>query len=340
MRYYSIQIDGQEIWTSYVNGQTIAGAPLVEFDIPVTTAGTPDGDTGAMVKVWGVSLADINQAKNLALKSIKVYGGFQKGLPLANPQQNGLLVEGYIWQCYGTWVGTEQSITFIIKTGEAPKPSTFYKPLNLVLNANKGDTMATAIKNALATAFPNLTAQINISPKLVFQAQEQHYANTISDFASYVRNRSIALMNDTSYQGVSILPQASNFIVFDGPVAGSSNSSLSSSGSPLATNDASGNTSAFAINFSEFIGQPTWIDVGTIQFKCPMRADIKVGNNVKMPKALVINTGQAQTALVNQVATFQGTFQVQVVRHVGNSRAPSADAWVTIFNAFTKPVGA
>ena len=38
------------------------------------------------------------------------------------------------------------------------------------------------------------------------------------------------------------------------------------------------------LNFQDLIGQPTWIDPGTVNFKTVMRSDISVGNMVKFPQ--------------------------------------------------------
>lgn len=64
-----------------------------------------------------------------------------------------------------------------------------------------------------------------------------------------------------------------------------------------------------------------------------MRADLDVWDPITMPQTVVINTQQAASALLNQRAAFQGGFVVQSIRHVGNYRQPSADAWVSVFDA-------
>jgi hypothetical protein len=65
-----------------------------------------------------------------------------------------------------------------------------------------------------------------------------------------------------------------------------------------------------------------------------MRADLKVGSQVSLPKTQVSNTQAAQSSLVNQKVAFQGNFQLQSMRHIGNSRQPDGNSWVTVFEAF------
>ena len=89
------------------------------------------------------------------------------------------------------------------------------------------------------------------------------------------------------------------------------------------------------VSYQDLIGQPTWIDAPTISFKTVMRADINVGDYIKLPNTVATSTPQSVigTPLRNR-PTFQGLFQVQIVRHLGNFRQPDAASWVTVFNAY------
>src|SRR6202012_5056198 len=95
VRFYDIVITdpdtGKQVkrFTSYLNGKTDPGALDIEIDLPVASFAQPMGSSGAFVRIWGISLADIGQASNLNGKRISISGGIQKGLPLANPQQSG-----------------------------------------------------------------------------------------------------------------------------------------------------------------------------------------------------------------------------------------------------------
>ena len=99
MRYYSIQVNNSDgspyrTFTSWVNSKTDPGAQQIEFDIPVSTLAIPDG--AAIVKIVGVDLLTVAQGSDFNGKTIKVYGGFKPGLPLATLAserlQAGLLV--------------------------------------------------------------------------------------------------------------------------------------------------------------------------------------------------------------------------------------------------------
>ena len=315
MRYYKIEIDGIPIFTSYDQSRARSNpaALQVELDIPISTYATPAGS--AFVKVWGIPLEIISQSKQLNGKTIKVYGGFQKGLPLANPQQAGLLVQGYIFQAFGNWIGKEMSLDLIVVAGPVPLDlSKKDAPRNIVLLWKKGQLLADVLKTSFATAFPTLTPNININSKLVTQSEnEVGVYETLEQFASYLYDVSKSIISDTSYPGVSVSITDKNINVFDGST-------------PAAQTK--------IISFNDLVGQPTWIDAPSIQFKCPMRADVQLFDKVKMPPTLVTNSSQAQTSLINQRASFQGEFQISTMRHYGNFRQPNAGSWVTVFNAF------
>src|SRR5579875_2215617 len=93
-------------------GVTLPGALNIELDVPVSPMSTPLA--GSYLRVWGISLQEIAQWNDLQGKAIDVYAGMQKGLPLAKPQQAGLIFHGKIFQAFGNWQGTNQTLDLII----------------------------------------------------------------------------------------------------------------------------------------------------------------------------------------------------------------------------------
>lgn len=331
MRYYAITItdpdSGQVIqgkgleslnlqstYTSYVNGQSLPGALNVEFDIPLADFATPNAE--AFIRVWGVTIAEIGQANDLRGKNIAVYAGMQKGLPLANPTQNGLILQGFINKAFGNWVGTDMTLDLIVTAGSSPSGvGSQAQPKNIVHTWKKGTPLSGAISSTLSTAFPGFTANVNISPKLILTEDDTGYYQTPTQYAQYIRQLSQKIVGG-SYQGVRILLKGKTFSVYDG----------TSQGSPT------------QISFLDLVGQPTWIDPLTIQVKTIMRADISVGDYVTLPPTVTTTTsGGAIPSGSSQRANsiFQGTFQVGPVRHVGNFRQPTGDAWASIFDVYS-----
>ena len=333
MRYYSIVITdpatgglittpsslpgSNATYSSFANGQTAPGALNVELDVPIGAFAQPSD--AAYVSIWGVSLAEISQSTQLGAtpkapgKSIAIYAGMQKGLPLANPAQAGLIAQGTILQAFGNWIGTDQSLDIIFY---APFGSPA-APVNLTQNWLAGTPLAQAIANTLKVAFPGYQQDIQISPNLVLAHDEPAFYGSITEYAQYVKQVSRDVKVMPNYPGVDIAITPDNvFRVYDGTTQ----------------------SAPKTIAFQDLIGQPTWINdennSPVIQFKTVMRADLSLNDYVKMPPAVVTTTSAAASSLVNLRAAFQGPFQISSIHHYGNFRQAPADAWVTVFEAF------
>lgn len=323
MRYYDIQLtdssgNSTDEWTSYVGGQTDPGALNVELDIPVVGQATPMG--GATIRIWNVDVESIGQSNNYVNKNIKVFGGMQAGLPLANPAQAGLLVQGYVFQAFGNWIGTDQTLDLVIQPGSAPSSgptiNTPPPPRNLVLNWQQGMTLATALQNMLKTAYPTLSLNIQLNANLIQQRTEVGIFQNLRQLGAYIRQKSKSLISQSTYAGADCFIDGTTIQVQDGSQQ---------------------NGQTIQIAFQDLIGQPTWVDPLTIQFKCPMRADLHVNNKIMMPPANIINTQQSSFSNINQSAVFQGGFTISRIRHVGNYRQSDAASWVSVIDAYGQP---
>ena len=309
MRYYTIVISHpvtgvvKRIYTSLSpQGITHLGSLNIELDLPVFPYAQPIG--GGFVRVWGVSLQTVGQATDLNGMAIKVFGGMQKGLPLANPKQSGLLAQGFILQAFGNWQDTVQTLDMVIAAGTG----TVDVPANLVLNWAKGQQLSQAIYNTLKTAYPTYTVNVAINSRLVLDHDEQGFYQTITQLASRIREVSQAIIGG-EYRGVEIVLREKAFFVYDGT-------------SP---------TKPKQLAFTDLIGQPGWINPGQIQVKAVMRADVVLGDYVRLPKGQIVTTAQSLSQY-KQGSVFQGTFQIDSVRHVGNFRQPDANSWVSVFD--------
>jgi hypothetical protein len=314
-------------WTNQVNGLPDPNAQQVELDLPVAAYAEPAGPALPHVKIWGVGLQQISQAADFVGAPISVYGGMQAGLPLATAAagQAGLLVSGTVFQAFGNWQGVNQTLDLVIQPG--PPGGTQDQPAGLSFLWKKGVQLSAMLKQALAQAYPGVTANVNIAQNLVLPADEQGFYGTLPQFANYVKAISQQLGGGT-YPGVDIVIKDGAFNVFDG----------------------SSKTSPKQLNFQDQVGQATWIDAFTITWNMVMRGDVPIGDVVTLPPLTqyqAVTTQASQSQARNQAA-FQGSWTVNFVRHVGNSRAPDASAWITNFRAYsnaappsaTSPLGA
>lgn len=350
MRYYSLTIsqpdtgksivpDGNEgfttgtgpTFTSFVSGATDPGALQIDFDLPAYPFALSEG--GQRVKVWGVGLKMIGQAANLAGMNFELKAGMAPGLPLANPVQAGLILQGRIFQAYGNWQGVNQTLDLIINP-RAPGTvdSAFNMPVPFWWPA--GSSLDEAINAALAAAFPGFKTEVFIDSNLTLANDESGYYGNILQFASYLKGITVKLGSQyiPNYPGVDIAWNGDVITVFDG----------TGNGGPAGI--------TVQLNFEDLIGQPTWIGPAQVNFKTVLRADISVGNKVRFPlgpngsPAIVLPyaiTSPAAAVPGNTPArsatVFQGEFLVSNVHHFGSFREPDADAWTTAFVATAPP---
>jgi hypothetical protein len=141
-----------------------------------------------------------------------------------------------------------------------------------------------------------------------------YYAN-LQELAQYIREVSQTIMGGDKYPGVGIALQKGKITVSDWSSPGG----------------------AKQIAYTDLIGQPTWIRPAEISIKTVMRGDILVDDRITLPPTRIIGTGAAGSGLSGPLGklTFQGTFTVRDVRHMGNFRQPDAASWVTVIEAVT-----
>lgn len=335
MRFYELNLYAPgsttpaRTWTSFPGGKFDPAALNIEFDLAILPYATPAG--AQTITIEGVSIADLMQSAQFGPRivngvwqqgmTLELKGGMGKGLPLASPEQKGTLLKGVIWQSFGNWEGTEMTLDFIVNPGGFDSDH----PGNFVLYWQKGQQLSSALQQCLSVAYPGAPLSINISQLLVQSHDEMHLCGTPEELAQLIQALTNGKFVGTQYPGVTIMMQGGSISVFD----------------------TSWQPPVVQINFSDLIGQPTWIDVNTMQVKLVMRGDLQVGTIIKMPAGLSGTAGQVVTAGnslpsgMNYQTTFSGKFQVIEERHVGNFRSPDGASWATIVNCmpYTAPAG-
>jgi len=343
VRYYSITIsqpdsgvsivpDGNQgfttgsgpTFTSFVNGATDPGALHIDFDFPAYPFALSQG--GQRIKIWGVGLNMIGQASNLAGLNFLLKAGMAPGLPLANPVQAGIILHGNVFQAYGNWQGTNQTIDLIVNPGL--NQSLFDLPVPFWWPA--GSSLDEAIDAALSAAFPGFKTEINIDSNLTLANDEAGYYQNIWQFAAYLKGITVRLGSQylKNYAGVDIAWNGDKISVFDG---------MNNDGGPAAVR--------VQLNFEDLIGQPTWIGPAQINFKTVLRADISVGNRIAfpvgangspaivLPYAITSPAAAVPNAPARSSVVFSGDFIVNEIHHFGSYREPDADSWATTFSA-------
>jgi hypothetical protein len=157
--------------SSSLAGQPNPNALQIEFDLPVSMLHLPQGLQ--LIRVWGLGLHCITQAQlanlnptqnssgKLVYNSFTLSGGMSAGLPLANPAQQGVIASGIIWQAFGNWEGTEQTLDLIV----APYIDGLQGAVSLTWK--RGTSLQSALALAFQQAFPTFAAKINVSSSLI-----------------------------------------------------------------------------------------------------------------------------------------------------------------------------
>jgi hypothetical protein len=342
---------------STIGGNNRAALRL-ECDLPITVQHEPIQSNG-FLKISGVSLAEIGQASNLTGLNIAVYGGMSQGLPLAKPQQAGLLALGQIQRAYGNWIGNDQTLNIYLMDGGSssssnqttgnpatsstpPVPSTNSRPANIVFRWSQGQSLMDAIVQCLAVPFPQYAVSGAINPNLVWASGSDAvgYFETLHQFAAWVHQASTHMIggsdpNRALYLGVTMTLAGNTVTVYDG----------STPKTPK------------LLAFEDLIGQPSWLAGGagfaTVQAITAMRGDLMVGDYVSLPPLqgtvtsvappvfqqpsmfIVpsgISAGNVPPSNSAEASAFQGSYLVNQIRHVGDSRSPNGLAWITVLD--------
>lgn len=317
MRYYDFQIfeKSGKLFKQYKSldayGNYNPGCLMVEFDIQRYGMSTPMGNS--LVRVYGVSIKEMQQAEqNMFGMTIKGFVGMSKGLPLAKASQSGMILEGVIQQPFGNWQGIDLSLDMIITAGGG----SVFSPKNITMPWKKGQKLSLALFFALQRAFPDYKININISDLLVFDHDADGYCSSITELADVVKRLSRRIIRDDGYLGVEIgMFPGKEIRVWDSLTTVKKKTPIQ-------------------LEFTDLIGQPVWIEFNRVMITCVMRADIQVGDYVRMPAGAMAITQASSYSQYRSKTAFSGVFAIQSCRCVGNSRQPDAASWVTIFEAY------
>lgn len=298
------------ITSALPDGTINPGALNIELDLAVYAQQV--GDTASYVRFWGLSLAEIGSAFNLNGQNIKVFGGMSKGYPLANPAQQGLLVQGTILQAFGNWYGIEQTVDMYL----GPPTGTQDQPSNYTFTWMNGEPLSAMIARTLNVVAPGLKQNIAISANRVANADKPGVYATLTQFAQMINQMTVGMLGAAD-TGVTISTNGTTINVFD--------------------QQSASQTGPKKIQFQDLLGQVTWAEPGVITAKLVMRADLNQGDVIQFPPGLVVSTTQnAMSAFggtgsqnPSNSLTFSGNFQITQMQHWGNFRQPDAMSWNT-----------
>jgi hypothetical protein len=180
--------------------------------------------------------------------------------------------------------------------------------VNLIHNALPGMPFTIASQLALKTAYPGMNINAWFTSALMLAYQDSGFYQNLQQYASYLK--SIA-MQKLGGRGIDTYVN----------------------GKDITLTDWQGDMRTVSLDYSDLIGQPTWIDLGQIQFDCVMRADLMPPCNVILPVTLM-SVGSIPEDITGipsmlNTLTFNGQFKIFKIRHVGDSRSKDGKDWRT-----------
>jgi hypothetical protein len=301
MRYYDILItdkDGGE----FARFGTSGGTGLhIEASFPITPGASPAGE--ATIKIFNVPLSMFSRASDFQGKSIYIRGGMDRGLPLANPEQRGLLLQGQIFFASGTREGKACYLSFTIFAQNNPRT----EPKNLTISWYKGEPIDNAIKNTMTNAGYART-ETKISENTKAQRDTHACFSTIRQFSDWLKKLGIECHYKTA---------ENNYVFTD--------KSQDSKSSPK------------EISIFDFLGQPTWLGPGLAAIKVVLRGDIQPDQYIEIKDPQL----SQQAGIVNAPITqenrlgFKGVFDVVAVTHYMNYYDLAAENWCTVLQLAT-----
>lgn len=220
------------------------------------------------------------------------------------------------------------SITSAVTSLESLIATTFsgggfaQKPINFIHNMQPNQLLSAAIQQTLSTAFPSAKLDIAISAGLKLAYQDAGFYQSFQQYCGYIKALSHSILGTQNYAGVKMWADGNTIHVKDG----------------------TSQSNSHTLNFTDLIGQPTWVSVNSIVIKTVMRADVAPGDTVTLPAGVQTTTtpsldfigGTNPTPLH---LTFQGSFTVTRVLHTGDSRHPDSSQWCTTIEATTSGSG-
>ncbi|MCQ0040849.1 MAG: hypothetical protein NF693_01080 [Bombella sp.] len=148
------------------------GALDIQFQFTENSLTTFDTSSGAAsITIRGVDIATVKAAENLRGKTVSLYAGMGRGLPLSKLEQSGEILLGTVMSSVGNWEGTDLSLTLYVLPYIVPPeqwgtpiapgltPTGQQQPVdNLQFHCRWGEDLTMATKQALKAAATTTTS--------------------------------------------------------------------------------------------------------------------------------------------------------------------------------------
>lgn len=331
MRFYKITISPpieapnrfeEFSFSSQTNGKDNYSA--LQLDLDIYQESYSQYSANGFIKINGIDLKGLGEIGNynpklvrgkpIEMCKIKIEVGMSKGLPYANPSQQGIILIGGIMQAFANWQGVNVSLDMIV----APAFAGSNDLNNITFVWKKNTELSDAVKLALETAYKptKVTGSFRTGLKQSEDAPEQNF-NLLS-LSRKVNAVSRNIIKEPTYTGGLICVNDTGFYLTDNAIT---------------------KTATKTIKFTDVIGNLTWLQIGTISAKVVMRGDLNVGDYISFEINIPINNTVNNFSQYRNNISFDGIFYVSKLHHIGSSRSPDGNGWVTTIEAIASGVG-
>ena len=305
------------------------GALDIQFQFTENSLTTFDTSSGAAsITIRGIDIATVKAAENLRGKTVSLYAGMGRGLPLSKPEQSGEILLGTVMSSVGNWEGTDLSLTLYVLPYIVPPeqwgtpiapgltPTEQQQPVdNLQFHCRWGEDLTIATKQALKAAATNYHVEFKI-PNAVRLASREYTGryHSLKDLCIGIGR----IWKESEGLDLAISIRSNSLVV--------------------TTDDHT--KKAAKVPFEELMGQPAWNGPAEISFTTALRADICVGDLVELANiseaGLIMAQNSAAIFALRQHSLFAGTYVVRTISHLGQFRSPDGLQWASTFTCYPK----
>lgn len=315
MRYYRILIDEKELCSQSLENPT---GLQIQFDIKTADEGST---ANSQVSVYNPPLWMFGEYNKLYNKKLKLFAGLSE-TPITQmigivPPKQDLITSGYIAGIFPDWNGSNMQMTFILNQSPPYLAATDGRidlasaPGAYQFNLQKGVSPDKQIRECLDAVAPGVPFVSRVSDFLTPSTCETpiyQVGNLASLLASW---------------GLRLMMGGEGYIM-----DGRENPSFGQ---------------RVQLKKTDFLTQPSALDISTIAITTFLRGDIRMGDLVTMPEKFFVGISQIGDSLQNSTgledwlkatgknvfSMFSGSYLVNKIWHVGDLRNTDVQAWAT-----------
>jgi hypothetical protein len=315
MRYYHLLINGKELCSQSIKNPSGLN---IQFNIQTYNAGET---ANSELTIYNPPLWMFGEYQSLYNQKVELFAGIQ-ATPTTNmiglvPSKQDLITSGYVAGVFPDWNGADMQMTLVLNqappylTNEDGTIDISKTPGAYQFNLSAGVDPTNQIIEALSVIAPGVP-----------------FSSIVSDFITpsecHAPVYSVAGMAPIlASWGLKLMMGGEGYI--------------------LSSRDNAFQGNTIQLKKTDFLSQPSALDVSTIAITSFLRGDIRLGDTVVMPEDIFVGIARLgdtlgssagledwlKTSGKNIFSMFSGAFTVTKIWHVGDIRNTDINSWAT-----------